>query len=523
MFCKLLRDGALTVFILVFFCLLAPLQAMGANFTVNASDDSNDLVCDAAHCSLREAVRAANLAAGSDTINFDAGVTSIQLTGALPEITSVISIQGGSGVTVIGDKANSTFRPFQVSIMGVGNLTMDRITVVDGKETVGGGLWNRATTTLTNCTFAGNEATSDAGGIYNTGTMTISNSVVNVNSAVFKGGGIANGGTLTIIESTVGFNSSAEPTSTLADSTGGGIHNVGFLTIVNSSISGNITAGNGGGVHNSAVSAVKIINSTISFNSAYQGSGGGVYDIGAETTLTNVTVTTNFANFASGYWNNDLRASFLRNTIIANNDGGSTAPDVFGLFNNSFNNLIGKSDGSTGLVNGANGNLVGTVAVPLNPLLNALANNGGATQTHSFSSTTSPAINAGNNSLALDQNNQPLTTDQRGTGFPRIQSTTVDIGAYESSPPTAASVSVGGRVLTTRGRGIFRARVSMIDAYGAQRNVYTNPFGYYYFDDIPAGATYTVSVNHKRYNFDARIVTVNQAINNFDFTPASPE
>ena len=494
-------------FLIFFFTLYAATQA--ATFTVTRSDDRN-MTCVAGvdNCSLREAMKAANNAAGNDLINFDAGVTSIQLTGALPEITSVISIQGGSGVTVIGDKANSTFRPFLVSIMGVGNLTMDRITVVDGKEFVGGGIWNRATATLTNCTFSGNEATGDAGGIYNTGTMTISNSVISVNSAVFNGGGIRNGGTLTIIESTVGFNSSDQPGSTLANSNGGGIHNGGFLTIVRSSVSGNITAGNGGGIHNSAVSAVRIINSTISFNSAFQGNGGGVYDVGAETTLTNVTVATNFASFASGYWNNDFRASFLRNTIIANNDGGSTAPDVFGLFGNSFNNLIGKADGSTGLVNGANGNIVGTVAVPVNPQLNALANNGGATQTHSFSSNTSPAINAGNNALALNENNQPLTTDQRGTGFPRVKATTVDIGAYESSPPTAASVSVGGRVLTARGRGIFRARVSMVDSSGTQRNVYTNPFGYYNFGDVPAGETYVFSVSHRRYNFAAQILSL---------------
>ncbi|MCY7376597.1 MAG: hypothetical protein LH472_11590 [Pyrinomonadaceae bacterium] len=209
--------------------------ANAAVFTVTRSDDRNNATCILGDCSLREAVKAANLAAGSDMINFNAGVTSIQLTSALPDITSVISIQGGSGVTVAGDKANSTFRPFHVIIAGVGNLTLDKMTVVDGKEFVGGGIWNQgATTTITNCTFSGNEATGDAGGVYNTGTMTISNSVINVNSAVFKGGGIANGGTLTITESTVGFNSSDQPTSTLAGSSGGGIHNVGFLTVIRS-------------------------------------------------------------------------------------------------------------------------------------------------------------------------------------------------------------------------------------------------------------------------------------------------
>ena len=145
-----------------------------ATFTVTRSDDRNNATCVVGDCSLREAIKAANLAAGSDSINF-AGVNSIQLTSALPDISSVISIQGGSGVTVAGDKANSTFRPFRVG--GIGNLTLDRMTVVDGKETIGGGLLNQgATVTLTNCTFSGNEATLDGGAIATGGTMTISNS-----------------------------------------------------------------------------------------------------------------------------------------------------------------------------------------------------------------------------------------------------------------------------------------------------------------------------------------------------------
>ncbi len=46
--------------------------------------------------------------------------------------------------------------------------------------------------------------------------------------------------------------------------------------------------------------------------------------------------------------------------------------------------------------------------------------------------TGSPAIDAGSNALAVDPTTGlPLTTDQRGTGFPRIANGRVDIGAYE--------------------------------------------------------------------------------------------
>ncbi|MGI8786954.1 MAG: choice-of-anchor Q domain-containing protein [Pyrinomonadaceae bacterium] len=499
--------------------LLFPAMAKAAVFTVTRSDDRNNMTCVLGDCSLREAIKNANNAAGSDTINFAAGVTSIPLTSALPDVSSTVSIQGGSGVTVSGNKTISTFRPFHV--VGVGNLTLDKITVRNGKETVGGGLWNEgATATLTNCTFTGNEATTDAGGIYNTGsagTMTISNSVITVNSAVSNGGGIRNGGTLTIIESTVGSNSSNVMGSTLANSNGGGIYNVGFLTVIRSTVSGNITAGNGGGIHNSAVSAVKIINSTISSNSAFQGTGGGVYDIGAGTTVTNATIASNVATVGSGFYNESSRNSFLRNTIVADNTGGASTSDVFGPFNNSFNNLIGKSDNSTGLVNGANGNIVGTIAAPVDPMIMSLANNGGATQTHKLKSG-SQAINAGGNALALDENNQPLTTDQRGAGFPRINDGTVDIGAFESSSPTAASVSIGGQVTTATGRGVSSARIVLTDSRGNQSFAMTNPFGFYRFKEVPAGETYIVEVKHKRYVFAAQVVSLTEDFGDLNFT-----
>lgn len=80
-----------------------------------------------------------------------------------------------------------------------------------------------------------------------------------------------------------------------------------------------------------------------------------------------------------------------------------------------------------------------------------------------------------------------------------------------SDAPTAASVNVGGRVTQAGGRGVFRAKVTMIDQNGAARTAYTNPFGYYRFADVPAGATYIFSVAHRRVRFDQpqRVVSVN--------------
>ena len=87
--------------------------------------------------------------------------------------------------------------------------------------------------------------------------------------------------------------------------------------------------------------------------------------------------------------------------------------------------MIGSGDYG-GLVNGVNGNQVGVVE----PGLDFLVDNGGPTQTIALSPG-SPAIGAGSNALAVDDKGNPLTTDQRGTRFPRIVGSAVDIGAYE--------------------------------------------------------------------------------------------
>ena len=68
-----------------------------ATYEVNAADDVNDGLCDAGHCSLREAIIAANLSAGADAIAFDipgAGPHTIQVLDDLPTVTDTVTIDG---------------------------------------------------------------------------------------------------------------------------------------------------------------------------------------------------------------------------------------------------------------------------------------------------------------------------------------------------------------------------------------------------------------------------------------------
>jgi WD40 repeat protein len=94
----------------------------------------------------------------------------------------------------------------------------------------------------------------------------------------------------------------------------------------------------------------------------------------------------------------------------------------------------------------------------------------------------------------------------------------------EDLAPTAANVSVGGRVLTANGQGIRNARVTLTDANGATRTAITGSFGYYRFDDVEVGQTYIVSVRSKRFQFSnpTLVITLMDELTDLTFT-ALPE
>jgi hypothetical protein len=85
--------------------------------------------------------------------------------------------------------------------------------------------------------------------------------------------------------------------------------------------------------------------------------------------------------------------------------------------------------------------------------------------------------------------------------------------------PTAAAVSISGRVLNERSGGVGNAIVVMTDPNGVTRSVRTNPFGYYRFADVAVGATYVLNVRSKFYQFSPRTVDVADEIVGLDFIP----
>jgi hypothetical protein len=111
---------------------------------------------------------------------------------------------------------------------------------------------------------------------------------------------------------------------------------------------------------------------------------------------------------------------------------------------------------------------------------------------------------------AADELAQPIT--------PSTQAGTVTILA-----PTAAKVSVSGRVLSQLGRGIRNVVVTITDSRGAGQTAISTANGYYHFDEVEAGETYVFSVQAKRYKFaeSSKVINVNGEINDLDFIGSS--
>lgn len=92
----------------------------------------------------------------------------------------------------------------------------------------------------------------------------------------------------------------------------------------------------------------------------------------------------------------------------------------------------------------------------------------------------------------------------RGTPF----AVTSGFWNFTPSSPTAASVSVRGRVRTANGAGIRNAIITIAGQDGSIRAARSSSFGYYRIDGIAAGQTYVASVSVKRFTFSQPTIVV---------------
>lgn len=415
------------------------------HLVVNVLADTNDGVCNAANCTLREAVNAANASLDFNLITF-AVTGTITLSGTHLVLNSDLAINNPStnNLSIDGNNASRIFlvednRTVTLSFINLSNGH------ASGDPTTGGGGAIRqepaSHLSVDNCAISNSQVDagtgSAGGGIRNvSATLVVNRSLITGNVAQ-SGGGVYSEGKTFISNSSISGNT--------ALSSGGGILNRGTLVIINSSIIGNIAQNVGGGIADSnAGFSATIDNSTISENSARL-DGGGIYHTGGTIILTNMTVTRNHSDSdnngtgAGGGIRPDAGAVTLHNSLVAGNfrGSGTTArDDLIGSFitSSSFN-LIGDGTGMTGLTNGTNGNRVGTFANPIDPRLGPLVSYGGFTVVMHALLPGSPALDAGSNALVTS------TADQRGGRFRRIADgpdadtiQTVDVGAFEADP-----------------------------------------------------------------------------------------
>lgn len=393
-------------------------RALLTTFTVTSAADGGA-------GTLRQAIEDANANPGADDIQFADDVTFIVITGIQMEITDDLTIQGpGADVLTISGNNNTT-RMFLV-----GSTTEDIAVEFSG---------------LT-ISDAGNGVTDLPGpAIGSSDDLTLRDVVIRDNNAGGAiGGSVAHaGGSLLIVGSTFRDNAGLQAGALVVQGT------EADFKIINSTFSGNSSIESSGAI--SAFSPGSIVNSTITRNRA--DSTGGAMGSGGGLALGTASVQ-------------------LHNTIIAGNfRGGTTPDDIQGLDLDelSSGNLIGDAGSSGGLVHGVNDNIVGNTGVGTIDTATVLSpflfTNGGTTLTHALVDD-SPAIDAGVNNEAVDENGDPLTTDQRGevriADSDGDSTEQVDIGAFEVGPPP--SYTVTGGPLTVNESGTSQTFTIVLDA-----------------------------------------------------------
>ncbi len=116
-------------------------------------------------------------------------------------------------------------------------------------------------------------------------------------------------------------------------------------------------------------------------------------------------------------------------------------------------------------------------------------------------------------SLIIQPDNKIVVTGEVAFGICYCSSPV--IARFIGDPLT--NLIVSGRVLTPDGSGLRNAAVTLTDSQGVVRTATTSSFGFYAFDDVTAGSTYTIAVSSRRYRYASRSLQVNGSLTNVDF------
>lgn len=442
-----------------------------ATITVNSNNDVA-LPSNNGDCTLREAIKAAeddtavdacSEGAGADTIIFDSSVTSIlleagDLSRSSNPITKSLTIKG-NGVDNLTIDGDDQYRFLYFNSSGANQVfTISDLTVTQMSTSQGAGISIQSNdeVNISNLNFDSNTASRMGGAIFIASTqqalsktVTISNSSFTNNRAQGAVGRLGGGA----IRSSVNTN----------------------LNIINSSFLRNISEAQGGAIlidnvvgTTSGSSHINITQSTFSGNET-DSTGGGIYFHARETApgtinISHSTFTLNEAGFLGGgiALATISLTSTLSNTVIANNSAPSSEDlyrSISATTNSNGSNFIGDNDSvETEFPAGSpnvNNDYVGTTADALNPELNALTDNGGATKTH-LPLKSSVLIDAGTCPNA--------TTDQRGFGNNKSQKRVIDnegiVNGVGSDGCDIGAVEVGAELLEPPEESCFAVKTA---------------------------------------------------------------
>ena len=544
--------------------------------TVTKAEDSNDGVCNS-DCSLREAV--ATVPDGG-VIEFSGffnqprtiAYGNFNLRGIEINKNLTINGTGADRLTISGSDFNRVF-----TIYG-GTVHLKGMTITGGNTAVlnedspainSGGIM-----TIENCHITGNSTPRGSGAISNGGIMTIINSTISNNTVNQPGsaaGGIKTFGALNLINSTVSGNRSLG-NNNFAENTGGVFVSTTTspVAIVNSTIAGNtvesetVSAAGLLRVNAPDSSNVTIRNSIIAANinntlksdvrgrftsQGYNiigsiGTGSGfdrisdkignalqVFDpllaplgnYGGLTPTHAVSSNSPAVNAAA-----PANALATDQRGISRTVGGRADIGAFEV-NFSFSNSPTGAGGNGTLPNAqVNQNYTVQIsAASLTNLLDFASKSNSPVNDFLLSPFTYTIVDGAlPQGLSLNSGTGILTgaATQNGTFYFTVKATDAadnfsGVQAYILivNAPTAASVSISGRVLTPDGHGLQNARLTLTDVYGNTRTAAASSFGYYRFEDIAAGETYVVSIQSRRYQFTPQIVNVASQIENLDF------
>ncbi|MEQ9376203.1 MAG: LamG-like jellyroll fold domain-containing protein [Imperialibacter sp.] len=305
-------------------------------------------------------------------------------------------------------------------ILTLGNLILNNVTIdnSDAGGAFGGAIFASDAASVTLVSSAITNCNANRGGaiaLFDDASLSISNSNIESNTA-FEGGAIYDfsTGNTAIIESTMKLNA--------AGLDGGAVHHsgAGDFSIVGALFHQNSAVNLGGAIFTSN-GELTIYNTTISSNDA-DGGGALFASNPGVVGITNGTIYSNSGNSTSGVLADAPLT--MQNSILANQPPSSGFYELIADFTSLDYNFISVGDDITTSGFGTS-DIVGSVALPGDPGLGPLANNGGLIYTH-LPQFGSPVIDAGNPGFFS-------VPDQRGYA----RDADPDIGAVDSegTPP----------------------------------------------------------------------------------------